>query len=79
MIASHLKMTWEMPDKMSRKKVAVIGCGFFAPNHLHAWNEIPQAELVAVCDLDEKKAAHAATAFSVPAKYTAAAEIIEQA
>jgi len=79
MIASRLKTTWEMPDKMPRTRVAVIGCGFFAPNHLHAWNEIPQAELVAVCDLDEKKAAHAATAFSVPEKYTDAAEMIEQA
>ena len=63
---------------MSRKKVAVIGCGFFAPNHLHAWNEISEADLVAVCDLDEEKAAHAATEFSVPAKFTDASEMIEK-
>ncbi|MGF1476004.1 MAG: Gfo/Idh/MocA family protein [Geminicoccaceae bacterium] len=35
---------------------AVIGCGFFASNHLNAWNEIEGAEIVAVCDLDSEKA-----------------------
>ncbi len=64
---------------MARFKIAVVGCGFFAPNHLHAWNEIPEAELVAVCDLDEKKAADAAERFSVPGVFTDAAAMIADA
>ena len=37
-------------------KGAIIGCGFFAHNHMQAWNEIKNIEIVAVCDLDKKKA-----------------------
>ncbi len=39
---------------------AVIGCGFFAQNHLKAWGDVAGAELVAVCDLDPAKARAAA-------------------
>lgn len=45
---------------MSALRGAVIGCGFFAQNHLKAWGDIAGAELVAVCDLDPAKAAAAA-------------------
>ena len=39
-------------------RVGVIGCGFFARNHLHSWKDLrPEgAELVAVCDSDGAKA-----------------------
>ena len=37
-------------------KGAIIGCGFFAHNHMQSWNEIKNIEIVAVCDLDKKKA-----------------------
>ena len=43
--------------------MAVIGCGFFAQNHLHAWQEIPEVELVAVCDAVESKAQAAGEKF----------------
>ena len=29
---------------------AVIGCGFFAQNHLRGWGDVRGAQLVAVCD-----------------------------
>lgn len=45
---------------MSTLKGAVIGCGFFAQNHLKAWDDVQGAELVAVCDLDVAKAEAAA-------------------
>ena len=35
-----------------RLRGTVIGCGFFAENHLNAWASMPDVELVAVCDLD---------------------------
>lgn len=37
-------------------RVALIGCGFFARNHMLAWRDLPEAEVVAVCDLDPVKA-----------------------
>jgi len=54
---------------------AVIGCGFFAQNHLHAWNNIADVRLVAVCDRDTEKAKAAAARFGVPAWYGDAAEL----
>jgi len=35
----------------------LIGCGFFARNHMNAWADIPGATIVGVCDLDPAKAA----------------------
>ncbi len=47
---------------MSRQfRGAVIGCGFFSQNHLHAWRDLERAEIVAVCDKDLAKAETAAT------------------
>lgn len=37
-------------------KGVLIGCGFFANNHMNAWAELDGAEIVAVCDRDEIKA-----------------------
>ena len=63
---------------MAGQRVAIVGCGFFAPNHIQAWKGLAEAELVAVCDLDAGKAAAAATlAGGVPA-YSDAARMIEE-
>jgi predicted dehydrogenase len=51
-------------------RVAVIGCGFFAQNHLNAWTEIPEVELVAVCDRDPDRAEAARERFQVGRAYT---------
>jgi D-apiose dehydrogenase len=45
---------------MGKKRIAIIGCGFFAPNHIHAWRGLKKAELVAVCDIDPERARAAA-------------------
>ena len=45
------------------RRFAVIGTGFFAQNHLHAWAEMDDVELVAVCDIDASRAAAAAAQF----------------
>lgn len=34
----------------------LIGCGFFARNHMHAWSGLPGARIVGVCDIDQAKA-----------------------
>ena len=41
---------------MSGFRGALIGCGFFARNHMHGWADAEGAEIVAVCDLDPAKA-----------------------
>jgi predicted dehydrogenase len=57
---------------MARTSVAVIGCGFFAQNHLNSWKDLSAqgAEIVAVCDIDAGKAQAAAQRFGVPHWYT---------
>ena len=39
---------------MSRYKVAVLGAGFIGPLHLDALSRVPQADPVAVCDVNER-------------------------
>jgi D-apiose dehydrogenase len=49
---------------LSKKfRYALIGCGFFAQNHLHAWSQNSDVELVATCDIDLEKASRAAKTF----------------
>jgi predicted dehydrogenase len=61
-------------------RVAVIGCGFFAQNHLNGWRDLAAegVELVAVCDIDPRKAQDSAKAFGVPAFYTDARTMLEK-
>jgi D-apiose dehydrogenase len=47
----------------------LIGCGFFANNHMHGWAEIEGAEIVGVCDRDRSKAENMAARFGVPGIY----------
>jgi predicted dehydrogenase len=58
-------------------KAALIGCGFFAQNHLHAWREIDGVRLVAVCDRDLQKARRASADFDVPRVYDDAVQLFE--
>ncbi|MFZ7092944.1 Gfo/Idh/MocA family protein [Primorskyibacter sp. 2E233] len=53
-------------------KIALIGCGFFAQNQLHAWQDIDGAEVVALCDRDEARLSASAQAFEIARTYTEA-------
>ena len=52
-------------------ELGVVGCGFFAQNHLHAWTDLKPhgIEIAAVCDIDPAKARAAAERFRVPHWY----------
>lgn len=36
-------------------KVAIVGCGGISKSHLNSWEQIPEATLVAACDIREEK------------------------
>lgn len=55
---------------------ALIGCGFFARNHMHGWAEAEGAEIVAVCDRDRAKAEAFARSFGVAGVYDDAAAML---
>lgn len=48
--------------------VGMVGCGFYAQNHLHSWADLrPEgAILAAVCDMDPERAKAAGVKFGVP-------------
>ena len=56
-------------------KGAVIGCGFFAQNQLHAWNEIDGVEIVALCDQDQGRLSTTSHDFGIERTYTDAAAL----
>jgi len=53
----------------------LIGCGFFAENHLRAWRDLG-AEIVAVCDLDPEKARATAQRHGIARFYTDADDLL---
>ncbi len=59
-------------------RVGVIGCGFFAQNHLAAWASMDDVVLTAVCDLDSEKARSAAERHRAGAAYENAAEMLNR-
>ena len=76
---AQAKFTDGVPGIMSKLplRVGVIGCGFFAENHLAAWNHMPDVTLAAVCDLDPVKAHSAAKRYRVRSVFSSAAELLD--
>jgi D-apiose dehydrogenase len=63
----------------ARLRAGLIGCGFYASNHLNAWRDLgEEVELAAICDLDGEKAQAAAEAFGVPHWHTDAAVMMRE-
>jgi predicted dehydrogenase len=55
----------------------LIGCGFFARNHMHGWKGLEGVEIAAVCDRDPARAAAMARDFGVPRIYVDAGEMLQ--
>jgi D-apiose dehydrogenase len=60
---------------MAESLGVLIGCGFFARNHMQAWAGIPGVRIIAVCDTDRTKADAFARDFGT-AVYTDAAAML---
>ena len=57
---------------------ALIGCGFFAINQLHGWQDVAGARIIALCDRDPARLALAGDSFGISARYSDAAQMLEQ-
>ncbi len=53
-------------------KGALIGCGFFAENHLHAWQDIPDVQIVAICDQNRERLDTVGDKFGIEQRFTEA-------
>jgi predicted dehydrogenase len=56
-------------DRMSKLKIAVIGLGSISEVHLNAYQNNPDAEIYAVCDLNEERARQKALKYGVEKIY----------
>ena len=57
---------------------ALIGCGFFAQNQLHAWRDIAGVEIVALCDRDPARLSASAKTFGISRTYSDAAQMFAE-
>lgn len=64
---------------MSTLRGGLIGCGYFARNHLNGWGEVDGADIVALCDRDPEALESTAAAFSVDRTFGDADEMLAKA
>ena len=57
---------------------ALIGCGFVSRFHLDGWSVVPDARLVALCDLDRERLEQASQRALGAKTYTSVADLFEQ-
>jgi predicted dehydrogenase len=58
---------------MAELKGALIGCGFFAINQMHAWQDVEGASIVAICDRDPERLKLVGDQFGIERRYADAA------
>jgi len=61
---------------MKKLGVAVIGTGFWGRNHARVYKELPETNLIAVCDIDAERARNVANQFGVK-PYTTPQEMLQ--
>jgi D-apiose dehydrogenase len=62
---------------MTELRGALIGCGFFAVNHLHGWNDVQGAQIVAVCDTNDARRNVLGYQFNIATRYSDARAMLE--
>ncbi|ESY75659.1 oxidoreductase [Mesorhizobium sp. LNHC252B00] len=62
---------------MAKLRGALIGCGFFAVNQMHAWRDIAGASIVAICDRDPERLRIVGDQFGIAKRYTDATSLFE--
>ena len=66
-----------MKNKTTKVKAAVVGLGWPGMQHLKGYTIDPRSEVIAVCDLDEKRTQEVAKEHDIPNTYTNYLEMLE--
>lgn len=61
---------------MGALRGGLIGCGFFAINHLHGWRDAKGADIVAICDRSPERLKIAGEQFGIAARHVDAAAML---
>jgi D-apiose dehydrogenase len=62
---------------MTELRGAMIGCGFFAINHLHGWNDAKGASIIAVCDSNAERRQVIGEQFAISSRFADARLMLE--
>lgn len=62
---------------MAEYNGALIGCGFFAVNHMHAWDAMDKVRMVAICDQDPKRLSIIGDQFGISRRYHTAQDMLD--
>jgi UDP-N-acetylglucosamine 3-dehydrogenase len=62
---------------MSKLKIAVVGVGSWGRNHVRVLSELPDVEVVAVCDIDKQKTSMVAEKYGIKA-YTSSSRMYRE-
>jgi predicted dehydrogenase len=57
-------------------RIAVVGCGFWSQYQISSWRELPEANVVALCDVDPAKAEAVGRRFEINRIYNNADELL---
>ena len=63
---------------MNRLKIGIIGCGAHGRGHIQGYAEIPEAEIIAIADVNPDRVQEAATEFRIPYHYTDYRKMLER-
>ncbi|MEJ5171640.1 MAG: Gfo/Idh/MocA family oxidoreductase [Fimbriimonadales bacterium] len=59
-------------------RIGMIGCGQIAQHHMRTYKEIPEAEMVACCDINKAAAKKSSETFGIPDVYTDFHEMLKR-
>lgn len=62
---------------MGELRGALVGCGFFAINHLHGWRDCSGASIAALCDQSAERLQVVGDQFGIAARFSDAREMLE--
>jgi D-apiose dehydrogenase len=63
---------------MADLRGALIGCGFFAVNHLQGWRDAHGASIIAICDTNQDQLTKAGNEFGIASRFSDARKMLEQ-
>ena len=63
--------------EISKVKVGIVGLGLVSDSHIKAYTSHPDAEVIAVCDLDETRAKQVCEKYGIGKYYTSYDEMLK--
>jgi D-apiose dehydrogenase len=76
LLRSFQGSTNNMQPASAKIRVALVGTGYYSQFHIDGWQKHPEAQLCAVCDLDQSRAATTAREHAIAASYTDVARML---